>query len=131
MTGRRNKFSLTMLLVQFLGVLFMMEVFVWVIENKVFKGEAEVPIKELHIAVAVVSVLLALRVAYVLLKIRMNQGNNPAFDTSRSNENSQMSGTCMVCGKTVSEKVKAYCRNHPEKFHNQVYCYDHQRNLGG
>jgi restriction system protein len=34
---------------------------------------------------------------------------------------------CAVCGKAVTEKVRTYCEAHKERFHGQVYCYDHQR----
>ncbi len=34
---------------------------------------------------------------------------------------------CATCGKNVSEKVRAYCIERPDRFGGQVYCYDHQR----
>ena len=34
---------------------------------------------------------------------------------------------CATCGVEVSEKVRAYCAERPERFGSQVYCFDHQR----
>lgn len=34
---------------------------------------------------------------------------------------------CATCGEAVSEKVRAYCSERPERFGQQVYCFDHQR----
>lgn len=34
---------------------------------------------------------------------------------------------CVVCGKSVSEKARAYCAERPERFDGRTLCYDHQR----
>jgi len=34
---------------------------------------------------------------------------------------------CANCDSPVSDKVRDYCRAHPERFHGEVFCYDHQR----
>jgi restriction system protein len=35
--------------------------------------------------------------------------------------------TCALCGKPVSEKVTQYCLAHKERFHGEIYCYEHQK----
>lgn len=35
--------------------------------------------------------------------------------------------TCVTCGTTVSEKVRAYCEQHSERFGGRIYCFKHQR----
>lgn len=34
---------------------------------------------------------------------------------------------CAVCGKTVSDKVYAYCVQHQARFDGKILCFDHQR----
>lgn len=34
---------------------------------------------------------------------------------------------CAHCGGPVAEKVRDYCRTHSERFHGEIYCYEHQR----
>jgi restriction system protein len=36
--------------------------------------------------------------------------------------------TCVICGKSVTEKVKQYCLANQNRFGGNIYCYDHQRN---
>jgi restriction system protein len=38
--------------------------------------------------------------------------------------------TCVTCGATVSEKVRAYCEEHSERFGGRIYCFEHQRGVG-
>ena len=33
---------------------------------------------------------------------------------------------CSICGKPLSDKVRAYCLNNSKKFNGNVYCMDHQ-----
>jgi len=40
----------------------------------------------------------------------------------------EKSHLCVICGKSVSEKVKQYCLANQNKFGGKIYCYDHQRN---
>ncbi len=35
--------------------------------------------------------------------------------------------TCVTCGATVSEKVRAYCDQHSERFGGGIYCFKHHR----
>jgi restriction system protein len=35
--------------------------------------------------------------------------------------------TCVACGAAVSEKVRAYCEQHAERFGGRIYCFKHQR----
>ncbi len=37
--------------------------------------------------------------------------------------------TCITCGATVSEKVRAYCEQHSERFGGRIYCFKHQRGV--
>ncbi|HEY3265957.1 MAG TPA: restriction endonuclease [Armatimonadota bacterium] len=34
---------------------------------------------------------------------------------------------CATCGKPVSDKVRQYCDDHPDRFAGQVLCFEHQR----
>lgn len=34
--------------------------------------------------------------------------------------------TCITCGAAVSEKVRAYCEQHAERFGGRIYCFKHQ-----
>lgn len=36
---------------------------------------------------------------------------------------------CVICGVTVSDRVRQYCLSHPEKFGGKIYCYRHQREI--
>ena len=36
--------------------------------------------------------------------------------------------TCVICGKSVTGKVKQYCLANQNRFGGNIYCYDHQRN---
>jgi restriction system protein len=38
---------------------------------------------------------------------------------------------CARCGEPVSKRVRDYCLARPKRFAGLVYCYDHQRSLGG
>ncbi len=35
--------------------------------------------------------------------------------------------SCIVCGKEVSTKVKAFCESNSPRFGGQIYCFDHQQ----
>lgn len=37
--------------------------------------------------------------------------------------------TCVTCGATVSEKVRAYCEQHSQRFGGRIYCFKHQRSV--
>ena len=37
--------------------------------------------------------------------------------------------TCVTCGATVSEKVRAYCEQHSQRFGGRIYCFQHQRGV--
>ena len=36
---------------------------------------------------------------------------------------------CVTCGATVSEKVRAYCEQHSDRFGGRIYCFKHQRDV--
>ena len=36
---------------------------------------------------------------------------------------------CVTCGAGVSEKVRAYCEQHSERFGGRIYCFKHQRSV--
>lgn len=46
-----------------------------------------------------------------------------------NNDRQDISYKCSICGVPVSDKVRKYCLDHPEKFSGNVYCYDHQKNV--
>lgn len=37
--------------------------------------------------------------------------------------------TCVTCGVTVSERVRAYCIQHSGRFGGRIYCFKHQRGV--
>lgn len=46
-----------------------------------------------------------------------------------NNNKEDISYKCGICGVPVSDKVRKYCLDHPEKFSGNVYCFDHQKNV--
>jgi restriction system protein len=38
-------------------------------------------------------------------------------------------GHCITCGIAVSEKVRDYCLEHPQRFGGRIYCFNHQRGV--
>ncbi|RSL29999.1 NERD domain-containing protein [Salibacterium salarium] len=46
-------------------------------------------------------------------------------DSAKQDSNTQ--GTCCVCQKPVSQKVKSYCLANAKRFEGNIYCYDHQK----
>lgn len=46
-----------------------------------------------------------------------------------NNNREDISSKCGICGVPVSDKVRKYCLDHPEKFSGNVYCFDHQKNV--
>jgi len=74
----------------------------------------------------VVVLLLVIRIIYVLIKTGLFSKRVSIMDETAS-EIQTVSGTCVVCNKEVSERVKEYCKQHSNRFGGQVYCYDHQR----
>lgn len=36
---------------------------------------------------------------------------------------------CVICGQGVSEKVKQFCLDHPERFGGKIYCFQHQKGV--
>ncbi|WP_218094990.1 hypothetical protein [Paenibacillus solanacearum] len=124
--ARRNKKSISMFLVSFLGVLVMMKAFTWVLSKNILIMEIKIP--ELDWAMAVVTILLMLRVGFVLWRVRRQRTvsleslhEDPVGTVTVENHEE-----CAKCGKAVSSKVKQYCLDRPEKFKGNVYCYEHQ-----
>lgn len=39
--------------------------------------------------------------------------------------------TCVVCGQSVTEKVRQYCLDHADRFGGQIYCFQHQKGIKG
>ncbi len=39
------------------------------------------------------------------------------------------SNTCVVCGQSVTEKVRQYCLDHADRFGGQIYCFQHQKGI--
>jgi len=63
-----------------------------------------------------------------LLKIK-EEGDikiaQPSFETIPNDS----SDKCAICGMTVSEKVRQYCLDRPQKFKGKIYCYEHQKKV--
>lgn len=127
--ARRKKLSISMLLVEGLGLVVMLKAFVWIIGHNVMKSPFTVP--ELDYALFGLGMLLVLRVGYVLLKAKvfskrisaqsgkLNQLSEPLLDEH----------VCALCGKPVSAKVLSYCKANSQRFQGKIYCYDHQRTV--
>jgi restriction system protein len=67
-----------------------------------------------------------------LLKVKKEGGIEIKESILNSTFNESQS-ICTVCGIPVSDRVRQYCLNHPEKFGGKIYCYKHQKevNSGG
>jgi restriction system protein len=67
-----------------------------------------------------------------LLKVKKEGGIEIKESILNSTFNESQS-ICAICGIPVSDRVRQYCLNHPEKFGGKVYCYKHQKevNSGG
>jgi len=63
-----------------------------------------------------------------LLKIK-KEGEIKITQTSPEVISNDPSDKCFICGMTVSEKVRQYCLDRPEKFGGKIYCYDHQKKV--
>lgn len=125
---RKNKLTISTFLVSALGLIFSMKAFIYILENFVANAIGENSIKvdqsDLNIALIVVLSLLFIRLMFVFWQYKSNR------ITSEALENQTIPNLdtyqCAKCGKDVSEKVKSYCLERPEKFKGKVYCYDHQ-----
>lgn len=49
-------------------------------------------------------------------------------ESLKQNNNTGSDRHCVICKKTVSEKVAAYCKSN-ERFKGEIYCYEHQKNV--
>ncbi|MGG1553284.1 hypothetical protein [Paenibacillus ferrarius] len=125
--ARRNKQSISTFLVSAVGMLCTLKVFVWVMETKVLHTPIEIPFLNYGIIIGVV--LLVLRITSVL--IMNNVRKSKRYATEAANAISVPLDVdafyCASCGNKVSEKVRNYCLERPNKFNNQVFCYEHQR----
>ncbi|MCR8633908.1 hypothetical protein [Paenibacillus radicis (ex Xue et al. 2023)] len=125
--ARRSKRSISTFLVSALGMLCMLKAFVWVLETKVLNTPIEIPFLNYGIMIAVA--LLLIRVSFVLLKHKARKSKVDVQEIGNGATTPNDIGTfhCADCGKKVSEKVRSYCLERPNKFNNQVFCYEHQR----
>jgi len=125
--ARRQKQSISMFLVSALGLMAGIKAFLWVLETQYFKLKVDVPY--LNAAIGVAIALLVIRVTWVLWRARAKKKALQGEVAATSEVSSPEADTyrCAQCGKGVSEKVRNYCLGRPERFHNQVYCYEHQR----
>ncbi|KRF39846.1 hypothetical protein [Paenibacillus sp. Soil787] len=100
------------------------------IEHFVFQTTGENGLKvdesDLNIAFVIVAVLLLIRISYVIVKHKIVSANKKQHTKIKVQETTE-SFVCAECGKKVSEKVRDYCLERPNKFAGQVYCYDHQK----
>lgn len=129
---KRKKLTISTFLVSALGLLVMLKVFIYVTEHFVFQTTGEDGLKvdesDLNIAFVVVVVLLLIRISYVIVKHRIVRANQVQH-INVVVEESVESFVCVECGKRVSEKVREYCLERPNKFAGRVYCYDHQKTI--
>ncbi len=51
----------------------------------------------------------------------------PPVETAKTEPPPADASRCATCGATVSEKVRRYCLDHPERFDGLVYCFADQR----
>ena len=127
---KRNNFSISTFLVSALGLLIFFKVFIKILENFVFKTVGDNSLKvdesDLNIALVVVLLLLLMRGLYIFWRFKNRKVSAAEeIDLSLSQSRNE-SYQCEKCGKTVSEKVRSYCLDRPEKYKGKVYCYDHQ-----
>jgi hypothetical protein len=125
--ARRNRQSISSFLISVLGMLCLLKVFVWVVETKVLHTPIKIPF--LNYGIIIVIVLLLLRVSFVLIKNKTRKSNHIVQDSGNDSTVyiNKSAFQCADCGKKVSEKVRIYCLERPNKFNNQVFCYDHQK----
>jgi HJR/Mrr/RecB family endonuclease len=43
----------------------------------------------------------------------------------------ELASFCLLCGRRVSSRVRNWCRERPEDYLGNTYCFDHQRRLAG
>ncbi|MEC0227360.1 hypothetical protein [Paenibacillus alba] len=127
---KSKKLTISTFLASALGLIVILKAFIYVLKHFVFQTTGENSLKvdesDLNIAFVVVVVLLLIRISYVIVKHRIVR----ARQTQHINtfvEAKVESFVCAECGKKVSEKVREYCLERPNKFAGQVYCYDHQK----
>jgi restriction system protein len=56
--------------------------------------------------------------------VRVGRGSEESLEPAER-------GFCARCGEPVSKRVRDYCLARPKRFAGLVYCYDHQRSIGG
>lgn len=123
--ARRGKQSISTFIVSALGLLCTLKAFVWVLETKVLNTPIEVPFLNYGIIIAIV--LLLLRVSFVLIKNKARKSNYDVQEVGNEFTVPNDTFHCADCGNKVSEKVRNYCLDRPNKFNNQVFCFEHQR----
>jgi cellobiose-specific phosphotransferase system component IIC len=123
---RKRKFSISKLLVSALGLIMCLKAFIYVLEHYVLQVTGTPGLKVddsfLNITFGVLSFLLVFRISYVLWSAKRKKQHavkEVAIEASLYE--------CATCGKTVSEKVRQYCLSKPQKFQQQIFCYEHQR----
>lgn len=129
---KRKKLTISTFLFSALGLIVMFKIFNYVIEHFVFQvtGESGLKVDEsdLNIAFVIVVVLLLIRISYVIVKHKIVSANKVQHVNIKVEETTAPFD-CAECGKKVSEKVRDYCLERPNKFAGQVYCYDHQKTM--
>jgi hypothetical protein len=123
--ARRSKQSISTFLVSALGMLCALKAFVWVLETKALNVPIEIPFLDYGIMIAIV--LLVSRVSVVLIKSKVGKAKRVPQELDNSFNASKATFHCATCGNRVSEKVRNFCLERPNKFNNQVFCYEHQR----
>ncbi|OPH54978.1 hypothetical protein BC351_30115 [Paenibacillus ferrarius] len=129
---KSKKLTISTFLASALGLIVILKAFIYVLKHFVFQTTGENSLKvdesDLNIAFVVVVVLLLIRISYVIVKHRIVRANQVQYPKAIV-EDTVESFDCAECGKRVSEKVRDYCLERPNKFGGQVYCYDHQKTI--
>ncbi len=126
--ARQSKRSISTFLVSALGMLCILKTFTWAVGSRILESKVEVPY--LDWAIGVAGFLLVLRIGFVIWKATRNRTPKQEIEPVEHYTSVRVSNdsACSICGKTVSDRVKQYCLDRPQKFSGKIYCYDHQHN---
>ncbi|MGM0843703.1 MAG: nuclease-related domain-containing protein [Bacillota bacterium] len=59
---------------------------------------------------------------------KVREDHNRALGAEVPEEKPSSESTCIVCNKSVSDKVRAYCLSN-KKFNSKIYCFEHQKTV--
>jgi len=71
-----------------------------------------------------------------LLSVKKDIGQEPIPEVCAAVETNEpeepqvaYNNICVVCGQSVTEKVRQYCLEHEDRFGGQIYCFQHQKGI--